>query len=232
MASAPEASRAWLLIEYRRPWPQHPLDAELPGPLRAAACAAAALGVRVQLIRGPRHRRPARVTPAPSGDAGAAGVFLGWTAGSRPWLRRGRVTSAEDLAGSDLDSVAAGRVPAFGTPVTEPLFLVCTQGSRNVCCARFGCSLSRTLASQHPRQVWETTHVGGDMYAANLVILPHGLYYGPVGEQSAAAAIAAYQRGEVILDRYRGRAGLPHTRQAAEHTAMIHTGRRAIRDLA
>jgi len=30
MASAPEASRAWLLIEHHGPWPPEPTEAELP----------------------------------------------------------------------------------------------------------------------------------------------------------------------------------------------------------
>lgn len=220
MASAPPASRAWLLIEHPGPWPERELDA-VPGPLRAAAQAAGELGIRVQLIRGPgRRRRPP-----------VASVFTGWTAGRTPWLRRGDVSGARRLA-TDLPGLSAGRVPAFGRPAAGPLFLVCTHGRRDVCCARLGGPLARALAGQHPGQVWETTHVGGHRYAANLVILPHGLYYGPVGEESAAAAIAAYRRGEMELDRYRGRAGQPQAVQAAEYTRMRHTGSRSVSELA
>ena len=35
MASAPEASRAWLLIEHPGPWPHEPTETALPAPLTA-----------------------------------------------------------------------------------------------------------------------------------------------------------------------------------------------------
>ena len=104
------------------------------------------------------------------------------------------------------------------------MFLVCTHGKRNVCCARLGGPLAQTLATRHPGQVWETTHVGGHRFAANLVILPHGLYYGPVGVGQAAAAIDAYQRGSVVADRYRGRAGQARADQEAEYARLVEGG--------
>ena len=76
------------------------------------------------------------------------------------------------------------------------------------------------LAARHPGPVWETTHVGGHRFAANLVLLPHGLYYGPVTVALAAAAIDAYQRGSVVVDRYRGRAGQPQAEQEAEYARL------------
>jgi hypothetical protein len=225
MASAPEASRAWLLIEHPGPWPHEPSDAVLPAPLRAVVTSAVALGIRVQMIRRPGQRRV--------GDART--VFAGWTTGSEPWLRRGEVSAhpadlaGADLAGADLTSLdlermSAGSAPPFGSPVTEPVFLVCTHVRRSTCCARFGAPLAQALAAQHPRQIWETTHVGGHRFAANLVILPHGLYYGPVGLDAATAAISAYQRGAVVPGRYRGRAGQPQSTQQAEHALLTRTG--------
>jgi hypothetical protein len=87
---------------------------------------------------------------------------------------------------------AATRVaPSFGEPAAEPLYLVCAHGRRDVCCARFGGPLARALSAAHPLQVWETTHVGGHRYAANLVILPHGLYYGPGPARRISIVIAA-----------------------------------------
>jgi hypothetical protein len=66
--------------------------------------------------------------------------------------------------------------------------------------------------------------VGGHRFAANLVMLPHGLYYGPVGLDAAAAAIDAYQRGEVLPDRYRGRAGQPRAVQEVEYARLVEGG--------
>ena len=210
-ASAPEASRAWLLIEHPGPWPHEAADAALPAPLGALVSFAGSCGIRVQMIRRPGRRRSGEVRT----------VFLGWVAGGSPFLRRG---SSTGLAERDLKELAAGLVPSFGVACLEPVFLVCTHGRRSTCCARFGGPLAQALAARHPGRVWESTHVGGHRFAANLVILPHGVYYGPVGLDSATAAIAAYQHGEVVPGRYRGRAGQPRAAQEEEYARLAERG--------
>jgi len=214
-ASAPEASRAWLLIEHPGPWPHEASGAAQPAPLAELVEAAEEFGLRVQMIRRPGRRQV--------GDVRS--VFLGWTADPQPFLRYAEVSaSAPELAERDLKELAAGIVPSFGEVWDDPVFLVCTHGKRSACCARFGAPLAQTLASRHPGQVWETTHVGGHRFAANLVILPHGLYYGPVGVGPAATAIGAYQRGSVAVDRYRGRAGQAQADQEAEYARLVEGG--------
>jgi hypothetical protein len=214
-ASAPEASRAWLLIEHPGPWPHEAADAAQPAPLATLVSAAVELGIRVQMIRRPGRRRVGDVRT----------VMAGWTAGREPFLRRGSVSAiAPDLAERDLKELAAGTPPSFGSVSAEPVFLVCTHAKRSACCARFGAPLAQALTARYPGQVWETTHVGGHRFAANLVILPYGLYYGPVGVEAATAAIGAYQRGAVLPGRYRGRAGQPTPVQEAEHAQLSRAG--------
>ena len=158
-------------------------------------------------------------------------IYLGWSAGPRPWLARGTIAEAGDLARLDLAALALGRRGGYGDPVPGPLLLVCAHGRRNVCCARLGRPLAAALAQRYGTAVWETTHVGGDRHAANLVILPHGLYYGPVDPASADAAIDAYRRGEMILERFRGRAGQAESTQTAEYVVRRLTGVRGIDDV-
>jgi hypothetical protein len=55
--------------------------------------------------------------------------------------------------------------------------------------------------------VWETTHVGGDRFAANLVCLPDGTYHGTLDRGSAVEVALGCLRGEVAEAFYRGRAG-------------------------
>ena len=59
MASAPEASRAWLLIEHPGPWPHEAADAAQPAPLAALVQSAEEFGVRVHLFRRPAAARRA-----------------------------------------------------------------------------------------------------------------------------------------------------------------------------
>jgi len=234
LASAPEASRAWLLIEHPGPWPAEATETALPEPLGDLVAFAGSLGIRVQMIRRP-GRRPA---------SDVRQVFTGWTAGGKPWLRHGELPAAAAPAGLeprelepreleprelelrelDLKELAAGITPAFGTPVSEAVFLVCAHARRDACCARFGAPLAQALAARYPGQVWETTHVGGHRFAANLVLLPHGLYYGPVGVAEATAAIGAYAEGTVLARRYRGRAGQPKPVQEAQYERLVRDG--------
>ncbi|GAB3967730.1 sucrase ferredoxin [Actinoallomurus acanthiterrae] len=221
LASATTKARSWLLIEHPGPWAERIEDTDLPDPIAEALARAARQGVRAQFIRVSGRRRatpPLWVFTGFSGDTAPDG----WPV--TPWLEGRELADPAELAGLDLASVAAGRAPGFGAPVADPLLLVCAHGRRNACCARTGAPLARALGERFGDQVWETTHVGGDRYAANLVCLPHGLYYGDLDEQRAVAAARAYHRGEVTLDRYRGRAGLPEPVQAAEHFVRAHTG--------
>lgn len=215
LASATVGARSWLLIEHPGPWGGEIDTMALPAPIAEAVRRARHHGVRPQLIRTPRRRR---ATPPLRAYAGFSG-----SGGTTSWLEGRELEDAEELAGLDLAAVAAGRPPGFGMPVSGPVLLVCTHGKHSACCARVGAPLARFL---HERfgDVWETTHVGGDRYAANLVCLPHGLFYGDLDERRALAAAEEYRRGRVVLEGYRGRAGLPEPVQAAEHFVRARSG--------
>jgi hypothetical protein len=187
----------------------------LPAPIAEAIARARRHNVRPQLIRTPGRRR---ATPPLRVYAGFSG-----SGGGTSWLEGRELEDPGELADLDLAAVAAGRAPGFGVPVTGPVLLVCTHGRHSACCARLGAPLARFL---HERfgDVWETTHVGGDRYAANLVCLPHGLYYGDLDRERALAAAEEYRHGRVVLTGYRGRAGLPEPVQAAEHYVRARSG--------
>ncbi|WP_018657723.1 sucrase ferredoxin [Actinomadura flavalba] len=214
LASATVKPRSWLLIEHPGPWPERIEDLPGDGPVATAVRAALAAGVRPQLIRRTGRRRG--VPPVQ--------VYAVWSHGAAVWIEGRALDDPAELAGLDLAALAAGRRPGLGPLVRDPVLLVCTHGRRNACCARTGAPLARDLAARFGDLVWETTHVGGDRFAANLVCFPHGLYYGDLDTAAAVRAIEAYRRGEVALDRLRGRAGLPEPVQAAEHFAREHTG--------
>src|ERR687896_611014 len=88
-----------------------------------------------------------------------------------------------------------------------PLYLVCTHGSKDACCAVRGRPLAAALASIRPAETWECSHIGGDRFAPNLVCLPHSLFYGQVGPSDVAEVVSAYERGELSLPFLRGRSG-------------------------
>jgi len=219
LASATAKARGWLLIEHPGPWPER-VEQGPPGPaaITEAVRAARAAGVRPQLIRRPGRRRG--IPPVQ--------VYVGYSHGERVWLEGRELADPAELADLDLAAVAAGTPPKFGEPVADPLLLVCTHGKHNACCAQHGAPLARFLSERFAPFVWETTHVGGDRFAANLVCLPHAVYYGALDRDEAVRAVEAYLRGEVLLDRLRGRAGYPEPAQAAEHFVREHTGVRGV----
>ena len=81
----------------------------------------------------------------------------------------------------------------------------------------------RTLAASSPDITWESTHVGGDRFAANLVAFPHGLYFGRVEPNDGPEIVRGYIEGRIARpDRYRGRASDPFHVQAAERAIREH----------
>ncbi|TDD85490.1 sucrase ferredoxin [Actinomadura darangshiensis] len=214
LATATVKAGAWLLVEHPGPWPERVEDLPGPEPVAEAVRNAKKAGVRPQLIRRPGRRR---ATPPLQ-------VYAGFARGTEAWIEGRELADPAELAALDLHALAEGRSPGLGERVPDPVLLVCTHGRHNACCARTGAPLARVLATRFDRLVWETTHVGGDRFAANLVCLPHALSYGDLGETEAVTAVDAYLRGEVVLDRLRGRAGTPEPAQAAEHFVRAHTG--------
>jgi hypothetical protein len=100
----------------------------------------------------------------------------------------------------------------------DNVVLVCTNGKHDACCATFGRPVVRALrTSRYADAVWECSHIGGDRFAGNVVILPDGLYFGRCTPESALSALDGYEDGQLDLDHYRGRSTLGFTHQAAEY---------------
>ncbi len=113
--------------------------------------------------------------------------------------------------------------------VHEPLILVCTNGRHDQCCANLGRPLVRALShSPWADRVWECSHIGGDRFAANLVVLPDSLYFGRVDPESAPLVLGALDEGRIDLLRFRGRTSFSLAEQAVEHFVRRELGIDAI----
>ena len=113
----------------------------------------------------------------------------------------------------------------------HPLLLVCTHGKHDRCCARYGRPLYQALAEQaDDGWVWQSSHVGGDRFAGNVVVLPDGLYFGRVEPADAWSLLDEYLAGRIDLEHYRGRSAHTFAEQAAERA--IRADDRAARDRA
>lgn len=214
--------RRWILLEQPGPWGIDAVN-ESRLPKRAAAALqlrANELNARLILIR--RYGRS---------NYDGRECFVACTAPPSPWMEKFNLEAPADLLDVDLGPLReCARVG--GRPVSTPLYLVCTNGRHDACCAEFGRPLAGALTRARPEQTWECSHIGGDRFAANLLCFPHGLYYGRVGPGEGLEVVEAYERGLVDLTHYRGRAGLPFHVQAAEYFVRRETHLLGADDLA
>jgi hypothetical protein len=132
-------------------------------------------------------------------------------------VRWGSVTDPVELLEVPLDGSA-------GEQSLEPVICVCTHARHDQCCAVKGRPVVTALAGRYPQQTWECSHLGGDRFAATMILFPHGLLYGRVGVEDAAALVTDYEAGIVNPALLRGRASLPNVVQAAEAVARERTG--------
>jgi len=193
--------RRWLLIEHPGPWQHDALGGMgLPTPvLDAIVTAVRAHGARVLLVRRPGRR---------ASQGGRTWGVLDQRSG---WARWGRWSEPEDL----LAAVDALGEQPVARAAAEPVLLVCTHGRHDTCCAVFGRPVAATLAQRWPEQTWECSHLGGDRFAANLLIAPDGFYYGRLDAGTAVDVVTAHLRGEVDPQFLRGSTGMPPVMQAA-----------------
>lgn len=104
-----------------------------------------------------------------------------------------------------------------------PLFLVCTNGRRDLCCARFGIPIYEALKAITGATTWECSHLGGHRFAPNVFIMPYGLLYGRVQQQDLAGLVGQAQAGQMRLENLRGRSAYAPPVQAAEYYLRSQT---------
>ena len=229
LGSAPEAT-GWVCLEQTGPWgakawTDSHLDPEIGAAVEAVA---AAHRVRPSLIR----------RPGPHADAHVDGprhVLVAHSVPGTTWLLAGTVASPEQLLGLDWAAVSAGDRDAVLASLpslapADPQLLVCTNGTRDTCCARLGRPVAAAASAQSPDRVWEVTHTSGHRFAPTTVLLPSGALHGRVLD--ASLLLDAESVGEVVLTGYRGRSAWPAAGQVAEGHVRQAYGVTGLDDLA
>lgn len=185
-----------LFVEAPGPWGRDALtENRLPEAVRAHL--AALSGTKVLLVR--RHGRA---------DGWGTRVFRARREGSGFQVTSATLADPEQLLDLDLERDLA--------PYDEHLWFVCTNGRRDLCCAGVGREVARELSAHWPEGTWETTHLGGHRFSATLLALPSGLALGRLTPADAVAACRVVERGEVPLERCRGRTGSSPEEQVRE----------------
>ena len=206
----------WLLVEYRGLWSHDALAGSGMSDqvkARLAELIASRRRTRLLLIRRPdRRRRP------------GLAVYVADSRQGAERLARLDIENHEELRVVDPFQAAA--------PVEGPLFVVCTHGKHDRCCALHGRPLWETLSEQVDEDsVWQCTHIGGDRFAGNVVVLPQGIYYGRVDRGDVASLLDDHLAGRISLAHYRGRSCWSFAVQAAERRIRAEEGLHRLDDL-
>ncbi|MFD7679579.1 sucrase ferredoxin [Streptomyces sp. NPDC060187] len=202
LAGTAPPGTAWVLIERQHGWPVSgfnglALDPRIKTLVSRTAQQAQA---RILLIRRPGSR------PADGGNHWAVlrhdvhGALL------QEWG-----TWHHDV---DLAQIAPA-LEAGGKPGLPPVILVCAHGLRDACCAVRGRPVGQALSALWPDLVWECSHVGGDRFAPNVVVVPDGVYYGGLDALASITVVEEHLADRIRADYLRGYTDLTPPQQAA-----------------
>lgn len=199
-------ARRWLLIEHPGPWP---VDAVAGSGidhrvLDRLLVTTRTVGARPLLIRRPGGK--------------SSGARRAWAVSYAQGVTRwGTWRHDGDLG----EAAEALEVPSPDARAdADPVLLVCAHGRHDACCAIRGRPVAAALAREWPAATWECSHVGGDRFAPNLVLLPDGVYYGLLDPDRAVDTVRAHLAGQLQLEHLRGIAQAPPPAQVA--IAAVH----------
>lgn len=119
-------------------------------------------------------------------------------------------------ASGDAREAASGLIDALSAhgwttdPVARPCLAVCTQGTRDRCCAKWGFAVFREASrlwreDRFPFEPLECSHLGGDRYAATGIIFPSGSMYGHLDRADLQRLGETEAEGRILAGHYRGR---------------------------
>jgi hypothetical protein len=200
--------RSWLLLEHSHAWRRNAVEEsgwispDVKDHIRRLPVD------RTLLIRREHHR------------SGPLQCIFVRSCDDPPSASRHIITDYDDLRG----------LPSRGEPLNELIFAVCTHGRHDKCCAKFGLPVWSAFRKLDDRRVWQCSHVGGDRFAANVIVLPYGIYYGHVLPEDVPEIRHRSDAGEVWLRGYRGRSCFPRVVQIAEYFVRKESGRLPINE--
>ena len=213
-------SSVWFLLEYPFSWGGNAFkDSYIPQLVkeRLTFFVDSVPEARLQLIKKPNSSLTEHIT-----------FYLAIPSENQPILYMFLLTKYEDILDIDFTAILSGEHVYRERIQMEPLYLVCTNGKRDACCAKFGLPVFGSFQRIVRNTVWQTTHVGGHRFAANVLCLPHGILYGRVSVEDVKSIVDSFEQGEILIEKYRGRACYNEVVQAAEYYLRLKTNIKGI----
>ena len=139
---------------------------------------------------------------------------------------------ADSEAGGTLQRLEALHDLENGERIEGPMFLVCCHGRRDPCCARIGTPVFEALrAHVAVDSVWQSSHLGGHRFAANVLVLPSGILLGRVAPADVPRIATELAAGRIPLEHYRGKTIYPPEAQAADAAVRQQLGLTGLDDV-
>ncbi len=123
-----------------------------------------------------------------------------------------------------------GKNPIFEVETTARDILVCTHGSHDQCCSRYGNPFyfhaTATVADLNLKNVrlWKSSHFGGHRFAPTLIDFPEGRYYGNIDQGSFKSILTRTGDIKCLQNVYRGWGILPTSIQVLERELIFRYG--------
>ena len=177
-----------LLPVEKRFWGSNELNIDWASPAEIEAIRRARrAGVTTRLYNPPRAAQDRRILVHPSPSASAA---------------------SRDMAREMIEALATKGWAS--EPVAGPHLMVCTQGTRDRCCAKWGFAVYREACrlwreGKFAFEPLECSHLGGDRYAATGIVFPSGSMYGHLDRADLQALGESEAQGRIVPGHYRGR---------------------------
>lgn len=206
----------WLGLEYEGPWENKAFE--------QSALPEASKEHLTSFLEATPHSRLVLIKSNASREEQGLSFFVALAREQSPALFRFRLSDYADLLSLDLHSIAMDAGSHKAERIQPPLYLICTNGRRDPCCAIHGLATYESLAQTVGPRAWQCTHLGGHRFAGTGMVLPYGLHYGRLRPEVAPRLVDAQTRGEILLDNFRGRSIYPSPVQAAEHHLRQLTG--------
>jgi hypothetical protein len=207
----------FVLVEHPLPWPREITDDPLMGEIAAAAARAAG-----------HHRRVRLQALVPQVDGDPLRTAIVYVRPDGPFVeyeRREARAGALELAGL-VEALVTSTAEHRGPDVTSDV-LVCTHGTRDVCCGSLGTALWRRAPelAVGGHRLWRTSHTGGHRFAPTALTFPAGQAWAYLDERVLHGIVTRSLTPEALTAHYRGAMafGSPAA-QAAERSAFARHG--------
>ena len=180
----------WLLIEYTGAWGAKAFEeSEIPEDVKYYLSAINIEGkhIRILLIRQDRSRPHQGIS-----------FFVGQTSVDNPRLYEYQLDDYSQILNIDFPLLFSDMERDSSHLRVDPLYLVCTNGRRDKCCAKYGPNVYQALSEEAGEAVWQSSHIGGHNQAPILLFFPHGVNYGRATPDQALNLVREYQNGRVV----------------------------------